>query len=237
MGIQDLFTLVFVVIPCLFWCDASSGDLTSPSPETSPFSASISAPPKNSVCFDFSRQIAHFLRPRRMSKSKAQSGRVKENPSGDEYWAMVQGTSPEPISKLYDYLSNRNSTRSSRIDKMDVQVEEDPHFLLKQKVRNEVDPFPLITVSWTEQWAFSLLAGTPLKPQKILISYEKIAGTSHIKHLCGNMMIQAESGKTHITLYEEAEATGRSEADTLNGLQATLKLLQGPNPVRSEPSH
>lgn len=111
---------------------------------------------------------------------------------------------------------------------MHVDTEQDPNFLLKQIVHNEVDPFPFVTVKWTDEWAFSLLAGTFGDPKKILISYEKIEGTTHIKHLCGNILITADSGssKSHVFLYEEAEATGRSQEDTVKGLKGTLDSIR-----------
>jgi hypothetical protein len=111
---------------------------------------------------------------------------------------------------------------------MHVDIEQDPNFLLKQVVHNEVDPFPFVTVKWSEEWAFSLLEGTASEPKKILISYEKIDGTTHIKHLCGNILITADSdsSKSHVFLYEEAEATGRSQEDTVKGLKGTLEAIR-----------
>lgn len=211
MRIQDLFTLVLVVIigsfPSIDSCAASG-------------------------CFDFSKPITNVLRPARNTSKIEQSGKVSpsESPSKskDEYWATVQGPVSAPLKSIYAFLSDRNSTKSSRVDEMHVDIEQDPQFLLKQVVHNEVDPFPFITVKWSEEWAFSLLEGTPEDPKKILISYEKIEGTSHIKHLCGNILITSEldASKSHVFLYEEAEATGRSQDDTLKGLKGTLEAIR-----------
>jgi hypothetical protein len=207
MRIQDLFALVLlVIIGCL----------------------SVSEQCFASSCFDFSKSITGVLRPARMNTKAEQSGKVSTNNSGDEYWATVQGDVSAPIKVIYGYLSDRNSTKSSRVDEMHVDTEQDPNFLLKQIVHNEVDPFPFVTVKWTDEWAFSLLKGTFGDPKEILISYEKIEGTSHIKHLCGNILITADSdgSKSHVFLYEEAEATGRSQEDTVKGLKGTLDSIR-----------
>jgi hypothetical protein len=203
MRIQDLFTLVLlVIIGCLSAAQSRAA----------------------AGCFDFSKPIAKALRPARSSPKTELSGRV----SGDEYWAIVQGPVAGSIKSIYAFLSDRNSTKSSRVDEMHVDIEKDPNFLLKQVVRSEVDPFPFVTVKWTDEWAFSLLEGTADAPKKILISYEKIEGTSHIKHLCGNIEITADSdgSKSQVFLYEEAEATGRSQEDTLKGLKGTLESIR-----------
>ena len=205
MRIQDLFALVLVVIiGCL----------------------SASEPCAASGCFDFSKSITGVLRPARNTTKPEQSGKVSS--VDDEYWATVQGSVSVPIKVIYAYLSDRNSTKSSRVDEMHVDIEQDPNFLLKQVVHNEVDPFPFVTVKWTEEWALSLLDGTFGDPKKILVSYEKIDGTSHIKHLCGNILITADSdsSKSHVFLYEEAEATGRSQEDTVKGLKGTLESIR-----------
>jgi hypothetical protein len=192
MRIQDLFALVLVVIiGCLSapeQCHASS-------------------------CFDFSKSITGVLRPARNNTKAEQSGKV--SPNGDEYWATVQGDVSIPIKVIYAYLADRDSTKSSRVDEMHVDIEQDPNFLLKQIVHNEVHPFPFVTVKWTDEWAFSLLEGTFGDPKKILISYEKI-------------LITADSGssKSHVFLYEEAEATGRSQEDTAKGLKGTLDSIR-----------
>jgi hypothetical protein len=203
MRIQDLFRLVLVVIIGSF-------------PSTQSRAAS--------GCFDFSKSITEVVRPARKTAKAEASGRV----SGDEYWAVVQGDVPSSVKRIYTFLSDRNSTKSSRVDEMHVDIETDPNFLLKQVVHSEVDPFPFVTVKWTDEWGFSLLEGTPDNPKKILISYEKIEGTTHIKHLCGNIEISAESdgSKSHVFLYEEAEATGRSQEDTLKGLKGTLESIR-----------
>jgi hypothetical protein len=210
MWIQDVFTLVLMLLPLTGWTDDFS-----------------SASNGESRCFNFSAPITQVLHPERISKVPAVSGKIKSKDNDDLFWATVQGDVPASVKMLYTFLSDRNSTKSSRVDKMKVATEQDPQYLLKQKTEYEVDPFPFVTVKWTEEWGFSLLKGTPANPLQVLVSYEKIEGTSHIKHLCGNILLKSDSeGGTHVLLYEEAQATGRSQEDTLNGLKGTLKQLR-----------
>ena len=73
----------------------------------------------------------------------------------------------------------------------------------------------------------NVLAGTPAKPERLVVSYEKIEGTSHIEHLCGSMVLRKlGAGSTDVYLYEEAKATQRSPEDTLNGMRGTLEALR-----------
>ena len=64
---------------------------------------------------------------------------------------------------------------------------------------------------WTEAWAFSLVEGTPQSPQRVVVSYQKVAGTGHIERECGSYVLQSrEDGTTDLSLYEEVKAAGGS---------------------------
>ncbi len=157
------------------------------------------------------------------SGTKTAKGKSTE----ERVWAAVQGESGRPVSALLKELLSHETTRAGKVTKMEITPHEDRNFLARQSVRFEVDPMPFVSVDWTETWAFSLLSGRASEPREILGSYEKVDGTSHIEHLCGNFLItRARPSKSRIYIYEEAQATGRSEDDTLNGILTTLKKLQ-----------
>jgi hypothetical protein len=215
MRIQDLFTLVLALIP-LISCPsfgAETGD----------------------KCFDFASRIDRMVRPELAAKPSGSQGTLPnakdtKEPSHEKdgiFWGVLTGDVHLPVRNVYFLLSDHNTTKNSKVDKMGVTEELDPHYLLRQKVHFEIDPFPLVTVEWDEQWAYTLLAGTPEKPTKILISYEKVDGTSHIKHLCGNILItQTDAQNSHLVFYEEAQATNQSQGDAVSGLKGKLKNLQ-----------
>ena len=98
---------------------------------------------------------------------------------------------------------------------------------MRQKVDYTINPFLFIHLKWTEDWAFSLTRGTLAQPEQITTFYQKSEGTSHIQHLCGAIVLQKKNdAHTDVFIYEEAKATGRSEGDTLRGVEATIVTLR-----------
>jgi hypothetical protein len=184
------------------------------------FALPLSSPGAQAGCFDFSAQITE---PKHILVTTDQSGNLAEN----LFWAAVRGDVSQPIQVLLKDLEDHRSTRSSRIDKMEIKDLKDPNYLIKQEVHSEVDPFPFVKVEWTEIWGFAVTQGTPDHPERVVISYEKTEGTSHIEHLCGSYVLQKKGdGNTDVFIYEEAKATGRSEKDTLQGLQGNLAAFR-----------
>lgn len=177
-------------------------------------------------CFDFARKIEEGPTNQKLVRfvddSRTASG---EFPSGI-VWAAVKEHTPRTLTSIIDELASHESNKSRRISEMEVSELGDPNFMRHQKVHFVVSPFPLINISWTEDWAFTLLAGKPDRPERVLVAYEKTEGTSYIHHLCGAYDLRAlPTGETSILLYEEAQATSRSREDTLNGLTATVAHL------------
>jgi hypothetical protein len=173
-------------------------------------------------CFDFSTRLSEPMHP---PVTTDQSG----NLPGDVTWAAVRGDVDHPLSQILKDLEEHRSTRSSRINKMEIRPIQDPNYLAKQEVKSEVDPFPFVSVKWTEIWGFVVTQGTAENPERVVISYEKTEGTSHIEHLCGNYVLQKKGdGNTDVFIYEEAKATGRDAKDTLQGLLGNLAAFRKP---------
>lgn len=179
----------------------------------------LAAPLACAGCFDFSTRISD---PLHAPVTANQSGKL---PKGYD-WAAVTGTVNQPIEAVLKDLIAHGTTKSSRVNKMNIKNLDDPRYLAKQEVQFEVDPFPFVSVKWKEIWAFNLTQGPAEHPEKIVISYEKVEGTSHIEHLCGNYVLErAPDNKTGVSIYEEGKSTGRSEKDTLDGLKGNLRGL------------
>ena len=164
-------------------------------------------------CFDFSTRITD---PLHNPTNSDQSGKL---PQGRD-WAAVRGTVHPSIETILKDLVAHGTTKSSRVNKMEIKDLKDPHYLAKQEVHFEVDPFPFVTVKWTEMWAFAVTNAAADHLVRVVVSYEKTEGTSHIEHLCGNYVLdRLPDGQTDVFIYEEAKATGRNEKDTLDGLR------------------
>lgn len=178
------------------------------------------------ACFDFSKKIEKPLAdPIPLLESGDNSAKGKRD--GGVVWAKARGRISLPISVLYGKLLDHNTTKSSRVDEMEVEKLNRPEFLALHKVKFLIKPFLFVKVRWTEEWGYSLLNGSPAAPEEIVIAYEKIDGTSYIEHLCGNIVLRKlPNGSTDVYMYEEAKATQRSADDTRNGLVGTLQTLR-----------
>jgi len=179
------------------------------------------------ACFDFSTGAPPVTEPLRPLTDQAiprdESGTLPDGP----VWAAVHGVIGQAIDAILKDLLAHRSTKSPRVNKMEIRGVPDPRYLDRQSVSFEVDPFPFVSVKWTETWAFYLSKGTAQRPERIVISYEKVAGTSHISHLCGNYLLKTKGDRmTEVFIYEEAQATGRSQQDTLRGLEGNLQSFR-----------
>jgi len=178
-------------------------------------------------CFDLSSGAAPIDEPLRPLTAQAiphdESGKLPDGP----VWAAVHAEINQPMNKILKDLVAHQSTRSSRVNKMSITSVPDPRYFLRQNVQFKVDPFLFVSVKWTEMWAFFRSKATAHDPERVVVSYEKVKGTSHIEHLCGNYVLEKlGDNKTDVFVYEEAKATGRSEQDTLKGLEGNLQSLR-----------
>lgn len=63
--------------------------------------------------------------------------------------------------------------------------------------------------------------------REVLIAYQKTAGTGHIRHFCGNILLRSEGPiQTDFAVYEETDATRRSAEDIAHGHLGTLRTLR-----------
>ena len=187
-------------------------------------SASFSYADENSItCFDLSKKI---------TKPLLENISFKKNEEGHPSYekdtiGATEGTVSKSISSIYKLLIDHNTTKSSSVDEMSVEEKQDANNLARHLVKFKVFPFPFVTIEWTEDWAYTLLEGTKEAPIKILITYQKIEGTSHIGKLCGSIVLKKVSeNETHLTLIEDAKASRRDSKDTVEGLVGTIKTLR-----------
>lgn len=207
MRVQDISVLIlaFSLLPISF---ASAGDS------------------KEKACFDFSKKVIPLpkkpdvLQDAVLPRISSKSGHF----SSSMFWGAARGQVGRPIQDLIQEISTHETLRSKRISKMEVKSLPSSDFLIRQQVENTVTPFLFVKVSWKEDWAFNLTQGTKEDPKEVQIFYEKTEGTSHIKHLCGTMILnQVDPKVTDVFLYEEAQATQRTEEDTVKGLIGTIR--------------
>jgi hypothetical protein len=90
--------------------------------------------------------------------------------------------------------------------------------------------FLKMDLPWTEEWAYSLTEGTAQAPRRIVVSYQKVAGTTHIQRECGSYVLQARDGATtDLSMYEEVKADRRSARDTSDMHRGIIRNLRAPS--------
>jgi len=187
---------------------------------------------KAKSCFDFSKKWtqlppsfrkATFLPDATLPRVSAKSGHL----SPSLFWAAARGQVGRPIQDLLQEIAGHETLKSPRVSKMEIKPQKNSDFLIRQQVDYTVTPFLFVKVSWKEEWAFNLLQGTKEDPKKVEIIYEKTDGTSHIKHLCGAFVLDWVDPKTtDVSVYEEVQATNRTEEDTIKGLIGTIRTFR-----------
>jgi hypothetical protein len=178
-------------------------------------------------CFDLSHASVVLL------KSPPKSFSLKSDPADsgtddkNNDWGQISGVVNKSISDLYQKLLDPRTIRNGDNTHVDVATVDTKDFLKKIIEKIVIKPVFFVTVEWSEEWGFGLKKGTADKPEEIVVSYQKSEGTSHIKHLCGNILLQSLGPKsTGVFIYEEVQADRRSSDDVLNGITGTLRTLR-----------
>jgi hypothetical protein len=178
-------------------------------------------------CFDFSKTSTHLLK---TAPTKFVAGTDPSDSGTDAKendWGSVSGVVNKPIAELYQKLLDPKTIRNGDNTKVEVVPTDTKDFLKKFIEKIVIKPVFFVTINWSEEWGFALKDGTAEKPHSIVISYQKVEGTSHIKHLCGNILLESLTpASTGVFLYEEVQADRRSSTDVLNGITGTLRTLR-----------
>ena len=192
---------------------------------------SAADPEKSAPCFDFTRKIDEPLRlpiPLVEGRDEAVFGTY---PDGMD-WASGRAILDVPIRSAYEKLLDPRHVKDMKKTTLRTTLLDSPLYLRRQEVDVVVTVkvlFTKVKVAWTEAWGYSLVAGTPDDPRKIVISYQKTAGSRHLKHLCGSYVLESrEDGRTDLALYEEVRASRRSAEDTRRMHAGILRNLRAP---------
>ncbi len=142
-------------------------------------------------------------------------------------WGTVRGIVQKPIHAIFKKLLDPFTVRNRKITELQFTTEKTKNQLALEHIKITVRPVLFLSASWEEDWGFTLDKGSETKPEKIIISYQKTAGTPLLEHLCGNMILMSETNlSTDVYLYEEVKSKYRNTEDTLKGLLGTLKILR-----------
>jgi len=145
-------------------------------------------------------------------------------------WASGRVVLDMPIEAAYTALLDHRNVKDMARTTLATTALDRPGYLAFHLVDVVVTVralFVKVRVAWTEAWGFALAEGTAQAPRRIVASYQKVAGTSHIRRECGSYVLQAlEPGTTDLAMYEEVQADHRTARDTSNmhrGIVANLR--------------
>jgi hypothetical protein len=175
------------------------------------------APAIEATCFDFSRPVREPLRPPILLTEGRDNSTYGTYPNGVD-WASGRALLAMPIAEVYAKLLDHENVKDMSKTTLTTTVEERDGYLQFHKVDLVVTVralFLKVKVAWTEAWGYVLTEGTAEHPLKIVVSYQKIAGSSHIQRECGSYVLEARGqAETDLAMYEETKADRRSARDT-----------------------
>jgi hypothetical protein len=186
------------------------------------------------TCFDFSQKVVEPLTPG-IPLVPGHDNHVFGTSALGVGWASGRVVLDVPVATAYGNLLDHRNFKDMTKTTIVTTVEERPDYMAFHLVKIVVTLralFLKMEIPWTEAWAYSLVDGTPEAPRRIVASYQKVAGTDHIKSQCGSYVLQArEDGTTDFSLYEEVKADRRSARDTRDMQRGIVRNLRAANRV------
>jgi hypothetical protein len=182
-------------------------------------------------CFDFRQRVVDPLKPSIPLLPGGDNHVFGTYPTGVD-WAAGRGVLEMPIEAAYARLLDHRNVKDMKRTTLSTTVVARPDYMAFHLVDVVVTVRALffkINVPWTEAWAYSLVEGTRQAPRRIVVSYQKVAGTGHIQRQCGSYVLQArDDATTDLSLYEEVKADRRSARDTRDMHRGILRNLRDP---------
>ena len=186
------------------------------------------------TCFDFSQKVVEPLTAG-IPRVPGHDNHVFGTSPAGVGWASGRVVLDVPITTAYANLLDHRNFKDMTKTTIVTTVEDRPDYMAFHLVKIVVTVralFLKMEIPWTEAWAYSLVEGTPEAPRRIVASYQKVAGTDHIKRQCGSYVLQArEDGTTDFSLYEEVKADRRSARDTRDMHRGIVRNLRAANRV------
>ena len=168
-------------------------------------------------CFDFRQRVVEPLTPRIPLLDGRDNHVFGTYPTGIK-WASGRVVVDMPVAETYDRLLDHRNVKDMKKTTLSTTALDRPGYIAFHLVQVVVRLRLLLLkmdLPWTEEWAYSLTEGTAEAPRQIVVSYQKVAGTRHIKRQCGSYVLEArDDGTTDLSLYEEVKADRRSARDT-----------------------
>jgi hypothetical protein len=187
-------------------------------------------------CFDFRQKVVEPLIPPIPLLDGRDNHVFGTYPTGIR-WASARVVLEMPVEETYARLLDHRNVKDMKKTTLTTTVLDRPGYLAFHLVDVVVRLRLLLLkmdLPWTEEWAYSLTEGTPRAPRRIVVSYQKVAGTTHIKRQCGSYVLEArDDATTDLSLYEEVKADRRSARDTRDMHRGIVRNLRAARTSRN----
>jgi hypothetical protein len=187
-------------------------------------------------CFDFRQKVVEPLIPPIPLLDGRDNHAFGTYPTGVK-WASARVVLEMPIEETYARLLDHRNVKDMTKTTLTTTVLDRPDYIAFHLVDVVVRLRLLLLkmdLPWREEWAYSLTEGTPRAPRRIVVSYQKVAGTTHIKRQCGSYVLEARDGATtDLSLYEEVKAARRSARDTRDMHRGIIRNLRATRTSRT----
>lgn len=103
------------------------------------------------------------------------------------------------------------------------------YYLVHYKVKN------FITVRWDMDWYHSVQLGSAAEPERILVNYKKVNGTSHISYWEGNFILEKVNEEvTSFAMANQINASRNTEEDAEGAVRDVYNKLRTGAPARDQ---
>lgn len=184
-----------------------------------------SASASDALCFDFSKTVVTTP----LKEAAPGPGDVAEQGVGPNNtpWAALRAEVALPIEKVLERMLDHETTRDPVNKELTVERLPSGLYLARHRVRLLVKVF-FYDIRWGEDWAYAVAAGTAAKPDTVVISFQKIEGTSHIQRFCGSFVLRRTPKGTEVSQYQEGRITRRVPQEMADSQQMVLRRLRAP---------
>jgi hypothetical protein len=163
---------------------------------------------KRSGCVDWAPRVVEPLRPPPPSSRGrvVEVAGVRQEGGRAIHWAGARGWVPRALPDVNAWLLDHTQWKEMDRTRLAVKTLRKPGYEVFHEVHQDTRVFAFIRLQWVEEWAYALLEGSAQQPRRLLTTYQKTAGTDHIRRLCGSVDARAHRSGTDLYFYQEADA-------------------------------
>jgi hypothetical protein len=159
----------------------------------------------STLCFNFQAgEVKPLAEPIAARQNMPVTSRGK---TGSTDWGAAREIIPKKPVEVYKWLLDHHNWKDTEKTKLKIVEEKRKGLAAFHKMDLTVRVVAFITISWSEEWAYKILDGTPENPKHFQVAYQKTAGTGHIRSLCGFVEGKSSGEGTDLYFYEQADAS------------------------------